>query len=929
MSETQTSMKVYELAKELGMDSFGLLDMLKQIDIEVKSHMSSLAADQATAVREHVSQKSRSSKKATKKKTTRKKTAKTTTATATKKAASKKVIKRRPAKPEETEGMTAPKVVTTTETTLSLKELIAAPNTPAEEPTAATTTPATSAAEKEAPQSASQEAIEAEKIAWATKERQESIAPETAFKKIDKKKEEKPGESKKENKLVDEMLDHTFMSRKLKIVKDAPVAEPEDKKRKTRRKDQGGDNLRTPGGPSPDEIMSQQNKAAGRGSREMFKPVTSVLSRNDDQKRGRGAGSRAGTTQPTAENVRATDFRKREIIFQPKRKKLPPGKMLQKTTITTPSAQKRKIKVTGNISVAELAQRMGEKPKTLMRKFLDVGEEITNVHQELDVDTASLLATEFTYEIENVSFDESRYLGPGENMDADQKVRPPIVAIMGHVDHGKTTLLDTIRSASVVKGEAGGITQHIGAYSVQVKSNKEKHDITFLDTPGHEAFQTMRQRGANATDIVVLVVAADDGIMPQTKEAIRHAQNAEVPIIVAANKMDTPEANIDRLKQSLSEHNILVEDWGGEVPMVPVSALKNDGIKDLLEAISLQAEMLELKGNPKRNANGIVLESRIQKGHGIVTDVVVQNGTLRSGDYIVCGAAYGRVRAMMSDQGKVIKSVAPGFPVEFTGLNDVPSAGELFNAVETEAIAKEIVGHRKEVAEAELKTATEKKPKTLEELFAAQEEAEGKKLLNIMLKADVFGSLEAIEHSIAELPNDKVTVKIIHKAVGQIIENDVLMAATSGARVFGFNVQPDGKARQIAKRDDVLIESHSIIYELLDQIKSSMEDLLDPTRVETQIGTADVKQPFNVSKVGRIAGSSVADGKVIRHSWAKIIRGKDTVCEGEISSLKRFKDDVKETTKGQECGIGVDGYSDIEPGDIIQIFRIDFQKARL
>lgn len=937
MTETHSSMKVYELAKELGMDSFGLLDTLKQIDIEVKSHMSSLAAEQTKAVREFLEQKNSDTAKGSKKKVTRKKVAKKnatakkaktskvtasateadetkTVASKTAKTVRKKVIKRRATKSDEGETQQESVVVSAPEPEAPKKapspeDLFKKPEEIAAE-----------ALKADVSRGPTQEEVEAAKIAKATKERQSSISPQKAFKKVEPEVKKAADPKPKKAVLEDEMLDHSFMRRKLKIVKDAPETTPEEEAAKANEGDSEYNRFKTPG--APEQGTGVKGNRGASGGREMFRPVTSVLGgRDEDSKRGR-----SGVPKPQpGETLRATDFRKREVIFQPKRKKLPPGKMVQKTQITVPSAKKRKIKVTGAISVAELAQRMGEKPKALLRKLIDLGEEISSINEQLDIDTAALVAAEFTYEIENVTFNEAQYFGPEEDAEESLVSRPPVVAVMGHVDHGKTTLLDTIRSTSVVKGEAGGITQHIGAYSVTV----DKHDITFLDTPGHEAFSTMRQRGANATDIVILVVAADDGIMPQTKEAIRHAQNAEVPIIVAANKIDKPEANLDRLKQALSEHNILVEEWGGEVPLVPVSALKGDGIKDLLETIYLQAEILELKSNPGRLAQGIVLESRMQKGRGIVTDVVVQNGTLNSGDYIVCGPTYGRVRAMMNDQGKVVKSVKPGYPVEFTGLNDVPSAGDLVYAVESEAIAKEIVSHRKAILDEEVKLASEFKPKTIEELFAEQEEKDGKKTLNLMLKADVFGSIEAIEQSVKDLPNDKVTVNIVSKAVGTITENDSIMASTSGAQIFGFNVKPDAKAKQIAKRDDVVIHSFSIIYELLDQVKSSMEDLLEPIRVETQIGSAEVKQPFNVSKVGRIAGCSVLDGKVIRHSWAKVIRGKDIICEGDISSLKRFKDDVKETTKGQECGIGVDGYADIEPGDLIQVFRVEFKKATL
>ncbi len=840
MSEIQSSIKVYELAKELGMDSIGLLDTLKQIDIKVKSHMSSLKVEEALAVKSFFKELQTQKKK----KVTKRKRAKKTSAKESAEKASttvKKVIKRKPLP-------VSPVVEETKLTELALK-------------------------------------TEAEDFVKATKE------PETT--------KSKPTTEVSKGIFQDEMMDQSLSQRKLKIIQDAPPKEEPP--------------------PDPNQIAMPPTTPtiAGRSrGKEMFKPITSVLRRGETPRK-----KTSTLTGRGKEQVKVADFHKREIIFQPKRRKLPPGKQVRKTQITVPSESKRKIKVEGSINVSELARGLKEKPKFVLRKIKELGLDEANLDYVLDIDTASLVATEFKYEIENITFDETKFFGTPKDM----QPRPPVVTIMGHVDHGKTTLLDTIRNTSVTSSEAGGITQHIGAYSVTLG----KDTITFLDTPGHEAFKTMRQRGANATDIVVLVVAADDGIMPQTVEAIKHAQNASVSIVVAANKMDKPEANLEKLKQNLSENNLLVEDWGGEIPLVPISAVKKTGIKELLETISLQAEILELKSDPKCLVRGAILESKMQKGLGIVSDLLVQQGTLTSGSYVVVGNYWGRIRTMINDQGKSVKEAKPGYPVQVTGINGVPEAGDVLYEVASESDARKITDYRKEQKRQDMEKKSQKQVLSLEEIFAKKEEKESKKHLNVMLKADVYGSIEAIQESIDALPKDKVQSNIISTGIGDVNEQDVMLAKSSNAKIFTFNVKTGGSVRTAAKQESISLKSYRIIYELLDGVKESMEDLLDPIRHETTIGKAQVKQAFNISKLGTIAGSIVQDGKIQRNAYARVYRGEELVCEGNITSIKRFKDEAKEVTKGQECGIDIENYTDIKENDLVEALTIKYEKARL
>ncbi len=571
------------------------------------------------------------------------------------------------------------------------------------------------------------------------------------------------------------------------------------------------------------------------------------------------------------------------------------------------------VQIPDFITVGELASRLKVTAAEVVKRLMLMGSMLT-VNDTVDYDTAYLIADdlgavvtkEVVVTIEEKLFDET------EDTPDQLKERAPVVCVMGHVDHGKTSLLDAIRHTHVTKGEAGGITQHIGAYRVRINGR----DITFLDTPGHEAFTAMRLRGAMATDIAVIVVAADDGIMPQTVEAINHAKAAGVTIIIAINKMDKPHANPDQVKQELMKYDLVPEEWGGDIICVPVSALTGMGINDLLENILLVADVKELKANPNRAAKGIVIESRLDRGKGPVATVLVQNGTLNSGDVVIAGTAVGRIRAMKNDRGENVKTAGPSVPVEITGLSDVPSAGDTFDAVADERMARELAEQRKaKEKEAELGSRTRA---TLEDFMS--DERAGMKELKLIVKADVGGSAEAVCASLSKLQNEEVRVKIIHKAVGGIIEGDVMLAAASDAIIIGFNVTADRTARESAKAQGVEIRTYTVIYNCIEEVEAAMNGMLAPKYRESIIGHAEVRQTIHVPSVGTIAGSYILDGKVTNKSYIRVLRDSVIIFEDRISSLKRFKDDVKEVNSGYECGIGLEKFNDIREGDVLEAY---------
>ena len=593
---------------------------------------------------------------------------------------------------------------------------------------------------------------------------------------------------------------------------------------------------------------------------------------------------------------------------------------MRKTEITTPKAIKRRIRISEAIRVGELAKQMSVRASDVINKLLGLGMMVT-INQSIDVDAATLIAAEFGYQVEAVTAEYDELLQRVETEPRNLRPRAPVVTVMGHVDHGKTSLLDAIRQTNVIEGEAGGITQAIGAYHVHVKDR----DIVFLDTPGHEAFTAMRARGAKVTDIVVLVVAADDGVMEQTVEAINHSRSAGVPIIVAVNKIDRPNATPDRIKQELAQHNLMSEEWGGDALFAHISAKKKIGIENLLELILLQADVLELKADPDRPARGIVIEAKLDKGRGPVATVLIQEGTLREGDAFSARTEYGRVRAMIDDQGRRVKAAGPSMPVEVIGFSSVPQAGSEFIGVEDEKKAKSISEYwiRKE-REKELAASSKI---TLEQLY--QRIKEGAKELNVILKADVQGSLEALTEALHKLSTDEIKLKLIHSSTGAITETDVMLASASDAIILGFRVRPDARVVEIAEKEGVEIKLYDIIYNAINDVRAAMEGLLEPEFREVVQGRAEVRETFRIVKVGTVAGCYVTDGKIPRSAGVRLVRDGVVVYDGKIASLKRFKDDAKEVTAGMECGLGIEGYNDIRTGDVIEAYITEQIERRL
>lgn len=576
-----------------------------------------------------------------------------------------------------------------------------------------------------------------------------------------------------------------------------------------------------------------------------------------------------------------------------------------------------KVFIPEEINVGELASRMKKTGAEVVRQLIKLGT-MASLSDVIDYDTAALVAMEMGCKVEKevIVTVEERLIDDHEDAPEQLVARAPVVVVMGHVDHGKTSLLDRIREANVVSGEAGGITQHIGAYRIEVNGSP----ITFLDTPGHEAFTSMRARGAMVTDIAILVVAADDGIMPQTVESINHAKAAEIPIIVAINKMDKPTANPERIKQQLTEYELVSEEWGGDTIICPISAKTGEGIDNLLEMVTLSAEMRELKANPDRSARGTVIEARLDKGRGPIMTVLVQNGTLRQGDIIIAGTSVGHVRVMTNAKGERVTEAGPSVPVEISGMSEVPGAGDTFNAVIDERMARELVAQRKQQNKEALIGAPKKV--SLEDLFAQIQQGEIKDF-NIIVKADVQGSAEAVKNSLVKLSNDEVRVRVIHSAVGAVSESDVMLAATSGALIIGFNVRPDAAARDYASRSNVDIRMYRVIYDCINEIEAAMKGMLAPKYKEAVIGHAEVRQVIKISKIGTVCGSYVQDGKITRNCSVRVLRDNVVIFEGELSSLRRFKDDVKEVAANYECGISIEKFNDVKEGDIIEAFIME------
>ena len=667
-----------------------------------------------------------------------------------------------------------------------------------------------------------------------------------------------------------------------------------------------------PRGPRPAGTGAPAAPAAGGKERvSNYDPNKSAYARTKEaEKKAKNKKAMSREAAPSASNWDddSTGNRKlRRGLKQPTRR--PEPVVIEKAVITTET-----------ITVKDLSEKIGKPASEIIKKLFLLGMP-TTINQEIDFDTCELVASDFGIELElklAKTFEE--VLSDSAASDADDEdlleTRPPVVTIMGHVDHGKTSLLDAIRNSAVTEGEAGGITQHIGAYTVCCNGKQ----ITFIDTPGHEAFTSMRARGAQVTDIVILVVAADDGIMPQTVEAINHAKAAGVPIIVAINKMDKPDANPDRVKQQLTEYELVSEEWGGQTIIVPVSAKKQQGLDTLLEMILLQADVLELKANPKRLAKGTIIEAKLDKGRGPLATVLVQNGTLRRGDTIVAGTAYGKVRAMTDDKGNAVNEAGPSTPVEVLGFSEVPDAGDILNVAEVDKLSRQVVEERRDkIKAAQLKS---KSKVSLDDLFT-QMAADELKDLNIIVKADVQGSVEAVKQALEKLSNEEVRVRCIHGGVGAITGTDIMFASASNAIVIGFNVRPDSGARTMAEKENVDVRLYRVIYNAIDDVKAAMQGMFKPVFKETELGRATVRETFKVTGVGTIAGAYVNDGKITRSAQVRVVRDSVVVHEGKISSLKRFKDDAKEVLTSFECGIGIDGFNDLQEGDVIEAFIVE------
>jgi len=660
-----------------------------------------------------------------------------------------------------------------------------------------------------------------------------------------------------------------------------------------------------PAGPPPTPLVDRKGKQRKR--------VREVVNLREQEQLARQVTSRAVVRRPATVDQRS--------FVSPRRKRrdaLPPAR-----PVVAARPGKRVVRVEGTVNVAELARLLGVKAAELQAKLMGLGI-LVAVTSSIDVDTARKVAAAFGAEVQDVGFREEEVLGAGPAAEDESRLRPrpPVVTVMGHVDHGKTSLLDAIRKTNVVAGEAGGITQHIGAYQVLAG----EHRITFIDTPGHAAFTMMRARGAKVTDLVILVVAATEGIMPQTVEAIDHARAAGVPIIVAINKIDLPDANPQTVKQRLMEHGLVPEDFGGDVICAPVSAVKGTGIEQLLEMINLQAEVLELKADPERRAVGVVLEAELDRGRGPVATILVQDGTLRRGDTVVVGTCYGRVRMMQDDRGQRVDEAPPSTPVQIVGLSTVPEAGQTFHVVESERAGKDVVEHR--LADLRGRPAETRPRLTLEDIFAQAQEG-GVKELAVVLKADVQGSLEAVRDALVKLSTDRVKVQVIHTGVGAITESDVMLAKASDAIVVGFHVRPDPAARRAAEGQGVDLRLYQIIYEVTDDVRRAMAGLLPPTVKEVQLGRAEVRATFSVPRVGTIAGCYVLEGLVRRGALCRLVRDGVQVYDGRVGSLKRFKEDAREVTSGFECGIGIDGYNDLKIGDVIEVYVREEQPASL
>ncbi len=886
--------KVYELASEIGVPSLDLVEKLKTMGFNVRNHMASLTDEEVA--------KAKAAYEAPK-----------TKAAPEKKAVVRKVVKKEAAPVVAEVAPKAPEVVEQPVAPVeNAPEVTAAPAGPVasaeaapvagEAPKVVVTVKRKTKAQKDEEDKKAAEAKEvAKEIAareQAARENTEPL-PATAFNTSAKTRDPKKDYYEEKR--------HTF----------TPIFVPEEKKK---------------------EEPGSEKKTFTDARLQPRAPGEAEMSDDDRDKKRMGdlaaiMGKKAGTGKKDLTVIRADEEMKYatalvgKAIYTPAKKKKIYSGPSQKTLITTMKESKRVIDIHGVITANDLAHKLGQRFEAFANKLLDLNL-LVHADDYIGVKLAGKIAEAYGFKVEDVAFSEDAVLNKKAGEDKSQyPTRSPIITIMGHVDHGKTSLLDYIRKEKVASGEAGGITQHIGAYSVQVNDAT----LTFLDTPGHAAFGAMRQRGANVTDIVVLVVAADDGVMPQTVESIKFCKNAGVPIIVAVNKMDKPGANPDEVKRGLTEFELLPEDWGGQTIYVNVSALTGDGIDNLLEAIQLQAEIMDLRENAKGPAEGIVIESKIEVGRGPVATIIVQKGTLTKGDAIVVGETSGRARSLMDFSGKMLNEVGPSTPVQILGLEMVPSPGDVLNVVKNEREATKIVENRINERKALTNANVEKKTASLEDFFAtAQNNSEAeKKVLKLIIRSDVQGSFEAIKTAVQGLGNDEVSVEVIAGGVGAITDGDVNLAANSQGYIMGFNMRPVTTARRIAEEKGVEIKTYSIIYELINDVTMALEGMLTPERVEKYIGRAQVKETFSIPKIGTIAGTSVIDGKIERGCNIRLLRDGRILYDGKLSTLKRFKDEVKEVKNGYECGMALENFNDIKTDDLIEAYIMEEKKRTL
>ena len=899
--------RVYELARELNTTNKELIERLRELDYEVKSHMSAFDEEEVDAIKKNL----RGKKDDVAVEVTRVKPT---------------VIRRR--KKQVPAEEKAPEVEAEAEAEAEAEE-----TAPGEEVEPAASPPA----------EAAEETADSEE---APPEPEPDTESETSAEPVEAAAEAEPAEAEPAEKTEEPQPEPPAEEKAAETEEAAAASEAEKKpepsaekeapakpaKKKKGKKEAPAKIIKLPVGPPPETLKPSAAKPEPAEPQEPGK-VLPLESEKGGRPRGKKKADEPGKDKKFFK--KKISFRRKEVIEGQdlydetkargkkgrKAAKAKPAKG-QKTQITTPKAIKRRIKVDDAIMLSDLAKRMGIKAGEMIKKLMSMGVMAT-VNQTIDFETASLVAAEFGYEVEKAAFEEEAVLSAVAEEDPEQlETRSPVVTIMGHVDHGKTSLLDVIRKTKVTEMEAGGITQHIGAYSVKTPRGQ----ISFLDTPGHEAFTAMRARGAGVTDIVILVVAADDGVMPQTVEAINHSKAAGVPIIVAVNKIDKNNADPEKVIRQLAESGLVPEDWGGDTIFVHVSAKQRTGIEELLEMILLQAELLELKANPDKLARGHVIEAKLDSGRGPVATVLIQDGTLRAGQSVVCGVHYGKIRAMINDRGQQEDTAGPSMPVEILGLSGVPVAGDEMVALADEKAAKQVSEHR--LAKQRSMELAKSSRVSLESLFDKMAEEEVKEL-NLIIKADVHGSIEALKDSLTDLSTDEVKINVIHSATGTITESDISLAAVSDAIILGFNVRPHPKVYELAQEEHVDMRFYDVIYNAIKDIKDAIVGLMESTFEERLLGRAEVRQTFHVPKVGTIAGCYVTDGRIERNQNIRVLREGVIIYDGKIASLKRYKDDVKEAAAGYECGINVEKFNDVKVGDFLECYYMEEIKPEL